>query len=124
MTNDQLKEIRARADKATAGPWVFCKDSASKFWCWIIALTPYPWNAICQHKSSDADAEFIAHARTDIPALLEEVDRLRQKISVIEMAISDVCGAEGSHSISPAKVQATWDRLRSSINGPDVDYED
>lgn len=49
-----LAEIKARAERATAGPW---SDEDGK-------------------ARGKADDEFIAHARTDIPELVAEVERL------------------------------------------------
>lgn len=53
----------------------------------VEAATPSPWNLfgsvlysekkeICKMSSTRTDAQFIAHAREDIPALISEVDRL------------------------------------------------
>lgn len=72
MTADELDTdaIRAREQAATEGPWA-----------------TEPRLSYTSIRSSDditradavreADAEFIAAARTDVPALLAEVDRLR-----------------------------------------------
>ena len=67
-----LDPIKARADAATEGPWgvedarVFGDDGRTQ---------------VCTLSGTRAwlpDAEFIAHARTDIPALIAEVERLRE----------------------------------------------
>ena len=81
---ETLARIRRRADAATEGPWQ--KNQ----------YEPYPGHdrgdvSICgrqgnvtvaywyyDDKYETADAEFIAHARTDVPWLLEQVD-LRDK---------------------------------------------
>lgn len=70
--NDRLDEIQARADAATRGPWSIWRSG-----------TDYPQSVVAnddglslvaetftgpQHPA--ADAEFIAHARTDVPALV------------------------------------------------------
>jgi hypothetical protein len=75
-----LAAIKARADAATPGPWkarteypqtvtspTYGPDSSDED-AWVIStsLTHRP----------DADAEFIAHARTDVPALLAHVAEL------------------------------------------------
>ncbi|MBM7600487.1 hypothetical protein JOC34_002878 [Virgibacillus halotolerans] len=73
LTNEELEEIRERADKATEGPWV-CDDLDTT----VVALlytdvtdiaTPY----------KEVDADFISNARQDIPKLLAEIDRLKQE---------------------------------------------
>lgn len=79
LSEQQLAEICARAEAATPGPW--CTDGAE-----IYTGTEYlPWSSLwigetCRaddcHGSRD-DAAFIAAARTDVPALLAEIERLR-----------------------------------------------
>lgn len=70
MTHDELQAIKARAAAATPGPWSVNNtdpdvvlDSDGRF---------------VGRADEDADAEFIAHARTDVPALIAEVERLRE----------------------------------------------
>jgi hypothetical protein len=75
MTDDELQAIEARADAATPGPWhlaTACCDDDENF-----------SNVEAGHTdiASDvpnADAVFIVAARTDVPALVKEVRRLRQ----------------------------------------------
>lgn len=81
MDAKQLAEIKAREQAATAGPWsvdtnepfsrqingVFADEQKR----YVFYHDPDEDNTI-----SKKDAAFIAHARTDIPALVEEVERL------------------------------------------------
>ena len=64
---NRLNEIEARANAATEGPWnVF------------MGRIDHPGRslvAVAYDVGCDEDAEFIAHARTDVPWLLEQVDR-------------------------------------------------
>jgi len=79
LSVERLNEIAARADAATAGPW--CTDSWE-----IYQGTEYQpgisqWiGETCRGTSSPeqdrADAEFVAAARADVPALVAEVRRL------------------------------------------------
>jgi hypothetical protein len=78
-----LEGIRARVEAATPGPWeadegkVTCDHSADPSW----ALRERP---VVTTLASDTDAEFIAHARTDVPALLdalEKVDRIATMVN-------------------------------------------
>lgn len=78
MSGDRLdrEAMRRRAEAATPGPW---------------SISQYPQSAFVHAGGGGTfgparkpDAEFIAHARTDVPALLDalgaaeaEVDRLR-----------------------------------------------
>lgn len=73
MTKDELTAIRERADKATPGPWFAWRT---------IENGPTVQRAagfvfIVSARGTMDDAEFSAAARTDIPALLAEVERLK-----------------------------------------------
>jgi hypothetical protein len=90
-----LEVIKARAGAATSGPWrVVCDDSERPTTVWqecTSADHPVAEDPGRQYVFDDcrdgelhaepffreADAEFVAHARTDVPALLAEVERLR-----------------------------------------------
>lgn len=79
MNQEEIQEIKARAEKAGPAPWMRNGKTAAG---WRIdnadpnrvgiafILTP---TAIVP---TDADAEFIAEARQDVPRLVEEVERL------------------------------------------------
>lgn len=70
MTQEQLETIRKRAQAATSGPWqlVDTYDGA-----WILDSDD---DIISGTVSRIVDAEFIAHAREDIPKLLAEIERI------------------------------------------------
>ena len=75
MTLD-INAIRERANKATKGPWEFTgvdvySDVAMGRAKCVAAHPPYGKKLFAR------DGTFIAHARTDIPALCDEVERLR-----------------------------------------------
>lgn len=80
MSERELAEIRARAEKATKGPWrafvlngvraVMQGDDEVIKWTGFDGSDFQTGNA--------RNCRFIAHARTDIPALLAEIDRLRE----------------------------------------------
>ena len=68
-----LEPIKARCEQATKGPWFqgphYRADVDSPFGC----IRACCWSG----PQAIADAEFIAHAREDVPALIAEVERLR-----------------------------------------------
>lgn len=72
-----LDEIEARCLAATDGPWRAEFDTVMT----DAALGGTRDVATCW---SDADAEFIARARTDLPLLLAEVRRLRAQVERVE----------------------------------------
>ena len=71
----RLAEIRARVEAATEGPWsVYRGDRIGTY------VTRPDLAGVAREWSltwSDADAEFIAHSRTDLPALLAAVEAVR-----------------------------------------------
>lgn len=69
MDAKQLAEIKARCDAATPGPWY-----ADGWAAWDDLE-----NTFVELSDFGADAKFIAHARTDIPALVAEVERLQNE---------------------------------------------
>lgn len=78
-SDEELAAIRARCEAATPGPWksyVEGRDhtSGSSF----IMTTG---EDIELSGATIADQDFIAHAREDVPRLLEEVQRLRSQLA-------------------------------------------
>lgn len=83
MTAVELKELRALCEAATKGEW-FADDHDSDG-------NAHVWGSdgdgICKTNNptdADANAAFIAAARTAVPALLDEVERLRAALATIE----------------------------------------
>ena len=82
LTDEELAEIRERAEKATRGPWkwnnrgeLFSEDGR------VIYYDKSEYNfpiAVSYY-----DEEFIAHAREDIPKLLAEIERYREVLEEI-----------------------------------------
>ena len=69
-----LKAIKTRYEAATPGPWVPEHYSLDDWE--IIPVARGQDYGIC----GQSDAEFIAHAREDIPALIVEIERLRDAL--------------------------------------------
>ena len=79
-----LEAIRARAEAATPGPWAYVDNgfdgyimSASEYL--IVGGEP----AEGRIEPDDPNADFIAHSREDIPALLAEVERQTAEIAAV-----------------------------------------
>lgn len=90
-----MEAIKARRDAASPGPWeakayrVYVGGDDS-----IIAACWRPWGPVTGDGSIEADVAFIAAARQDVPALVAEVERLREclepgKASAIVAAMFD-----------------------------------
>ena len=73
-----LEPVKARLAAATPGPWETMPGITGQF---VYIGAPGEDAPICKmftaRKKSDYDAHLIANARTDLAALVEEVERLR-----------------------------------------------
>lgn len=94
---DRLKEIRERAEKATPGPWITVAHSWEQTSVFTdaddiqIAACLYQGDEESEESNDQNDrcAEFIAHARDDVPYLLQEVERLNEELWKWKVALSD-----------------------------------
>lgn len=84
MTDIELSEIRLRCEAATCGPWVSYvegRDHTSGSDFIMIGTGDSRGEDIELTGATTADQDFIAHARQDIPRLLEEIERLKGLLS-------------------------------------------
>ena len=79
---DRISEIRVRCDKAMSGPWKHIERAGYS----VIDIDAESDFNIAMVGSSPADAIFIAHARTDIPYLLDRLAELEKENEVLEGA--------------------------------------
>lgn len=77
ISNEELTQIRERAEKATVGEWETA-DTTDGAW-----LVDDGGNIIAGTFERIEDAMFSAHARQDIPKLLAEIKRLYRGIEFI-----------------------------------------
>ena len=92
MTDQELRGIRERADRATPGPWrlgygcrteVFQADEKRH----EDGRTHVTYCGLDTNARHAADAVFIAAARTDVPSLVAEVERLRvERLALAKLA--------------------------------------
>ena len=74
MTEQELAEIESRVRAATPGPWrSFIEDRDHECGSNFIKTQGEDIELI---GGTDADQDFIAHARQDVPLLVEEIRRL------------------------------------------------
>ena len=84
MTNKlDLNAIRKRAEAASSGPWAWeWADNGTE----IEIVQPHLFlSPIVAETGIQADAEFIANARTDVPALIAEIERLRAENTQLKL---------------------------------------
>lgn len=99
LTPDELAAIRARCEAATPGPWTLSHfsakdtedgDAETHIQCYADAdeeegvslawVNHWSYGDDPPKQESVANALFISRARTDVPRLLDEVERLRTAI--------------------------------------------
>ena len=75
LTTDEIEAIKARCERATAGPWKSFIETREKISGSEFIQTG--GEDIYLTGATEADQDFIAHARQDIPRLIAEIERLR-----------------------------------------------
>jgi len=91
MTDERLRKIRERATKATPGPWELRKLDDGEYFkfaedheqVFVPAYSVRGLNTLGNYECGAMElpnANFVAHARQDVPDLIEEVERLRKLV--------------------------------------------
>lgn len=86
MKEEQLHQIKERVNKATEGPWGFDKGKKERMDRRPAVIEVF----VPEHNewfingdiSNLEDAEFIAHAREDVPNLVSEIERLKTELTI------------------------------------------
>jgi hypothetical protein len=115
LTIEQLNAIRERAEKATAGPWEYYEVNGG----YTVELNDRGEAILSYYDRSEAvsNAEFIANARQDIPALLAEVDRLKKKFAEIS-ELSEIfyeVDYTGEDGIVYMKLRSDFEKYRDFV---------
>jgi hypothetical protein len=86
LTPERLAEIEKRCNAATAGPWRTAMSYKKEHYGPLVAAVAPGHHIQAENCSGgtypNTDMDFIAHARTDIPDLLNEIKRLREEEEV------------------------------------------
>lgn len=121
MNQEQLNVIKERVAKATSGPW----ESEETTEGHIDIFNPNQDYAICQTGNetydclNEGDTEFIKHAITDVPALIAEVEYLREMLrdtrKIVRHKVSEVKTLQNACKKHKAKQEALEFQLKVSI---------
>jgi hypothetical protein len=131
MNEQELDAIKARCDKATPGPWVVGDGSPERLYLGADAVMCDVRGVVCQRsvyngkseydKQTYADMEFIAAARQDIPALLDEVERLS---SALYDMYEDECALEALEMAHESKILCMQKEVKCLTCERDAAIED
>ena len=82
LSDTEILEIEVRANAARPAPWVsYIEGRDHRGGSSFIMIANGELDDLEAPKLPDADQDFIAHARQDIPKLIEEVRRLRAELA-------------------------------------------
>lgn len=113
MDQEQLNAIKERVAKATPGPWEYDEDERG---IWNKGGFNYLGTVTLSHNS----AEFIAHAREDVPALVAEVEYLRGMLrdtrKIVRQKVKEVKTLQNACKNHKAKQEALEFHLKVSIH--------
>ncbi|MDX2550193.1 hypothetical protein [Streptomyces stelliscabiei] len=100
---ERLAEIRDRAGIATEGPWRVVEGheihQGAEFGGFAVYVAQTDPDCGCVQ--SVADAEFIAHSREDVPALLADNERLRARVAELERTVQQMVDGLNGHDCPP-----------------------
>jgi len=84
MTPSRLSELKELAEKATVGPWEpILNEGGEEYWL------PHPfWTTTACGPCGEPNARFIAAARTAVPELVAEVERLTAHVDELSEKIT------------------------------------
>jgi hypothetical protein len=111
LSDEQLHEIESAARMATPGPWTMTPDrhaDAGRAWLHAVSETTHVGDHCGprfigsvgngqpgRRRQALADAAFVATARTDVPALVAEVRRLRHQFRDAQVVAAALILAAG-----------------------------
>jgi hypothetical protein len=81
LHDTRLAEMRERADAAHPGPWRRSDDEGSLERYVLSEDDLFAVSFGYRGNNTQAEADFVAHAREDVPALLAEVERLKTELA-------------------------------------------
>lgn len=121
MTLD-IEAIKARADKATAGPWAWNSRHGLGAPNRLVMWPSHEYGCDLDIEGEEADLDFIAHARTDIPALiaaLEAAERERDACAgLASQAVSDMATAQNRVTALEAALSYYAKEHKNPSEGP------
>lgn len=121
-TNERHEAARARCEAATDGPWESCggtieggPTSGRDVVTTEVDCMSYCYGGTGRGVEHPEDREFIAHARIDLPALLDEIERLRALTTITDDMVRAAAREIWlSGTKDRAWAEAAWDDMGGS----------
>lgn len=112
MTPEQRRAARARCEAAHKGPWKpsYGLDDVRVT---IVRCGPYPYDDAIAKVYGNVNAEFIYHARTDLPAALDALDAKDAENERLKDLLRDWCSVPWQH-----KTPEMLERTRAALERP------
>lgn len=115
MNKEELDVIRARCEAATPGKWAYF---VNKYNDHIISVHPAEYqmrtDLTCRNEKEiaystyTADLEFIAHARQDIPALIEAVEILEKAMKGLPGSVCCLVCVNRRQTCGSCRLKSNW----------------
>ena len=112
ITAEQLTQCEASIASATPGPWTVEREGGPG-----VLVCDDVGDSVCRVSGNEADADFMATARTAMPMLLARIRELEEDHKAIEVIARDLTealdGVLGTESDEPG-FDEKWDRAEVS----------
>jgi hypothetical protein len=102
-----VDEARARAADASPAPWTYCRPNH-----WITSGPPLQDVA---ESMNQPNGEFVAHARTDVPALCDLATRQAEEIERLVAERDDASATAARWALQVIQVSTERDSLAQTI---------
>lgn len=116
MTSDlDLDAIEARANAATEGPWdSYTVPGTGRIAGYVAVAISDTEMQIARFEGGFFDAEFIAHARTDVPALVARVRELEAAVERVRALVGDWQSNGNSRELGDPTAE-TWHKCARQL---------
>lgn len=123
MTAEERAAIWARVDAATKGPWhapgmgeIHTDHEHGVFVGEDQYGQPDPViGDLCTHHNCDENAEFIAHARSDVPDLLDALEASEARVKALGAALRDLIDAIPAETLAADPPLGAWCEVAESV---------
>jgi hypothetical protein len=123
VTEERIKKLRALAEAATRGPW-HMRSGEDVAYVDVIpgeaGICELPFYAIEEERGeAEADARFIAAARTALPEALDEIEKLRGLLeeTVASVVLDAARSRDTGDTVSAVECEDIAMRIRNALRG-------